>query len=328
MPPKRKTGASSKAKGKRKAEEIEPEVVEAPQEVKAPSPVPEPAPIPVETGSTPKDRIPSPPPRESSPSDGEKAGASDGMDIDAGAGVAASETPEEAAGPSMTMEDRQAKMLQLRAKMRSTLQANRKDLVEESAKAKVTARDLARQEKQRKLAETLRDRIDAEEKGEDVDRKKNWEYTIEENEEWEKRQARKKRRSNFEFNDYEDAARRRYKKDVDMLKPDLEAYQKQKEATAGSSSQALAAHQDLYRDANSLVYADHKPSEEAIDRVASKLNADIDRRRNFSKTRVNEKEGDVTYINEANRVFNKKIERYYNKYTAEIRANFERGTAL
>lgn len=64
----------------------------------------------------------------------------------------------------------------------------------------MTARDLARQEKQRKLAETLRDRIDSEEKGEDVDRKKNWEYTIEENEEWEKRQARKKRRSNFEFN--------------------------------------------------------------------------------------------------------------------------------
>lgn len=121
MPPKRKTGASSKAKGKRKAEEIEPEVAEVPQVVKAPSPVPEPAPIPVETGSTPKDRVPTPPPRDSSPSDGEKAGASDGMDIDAGAGAAASETPEEAAGPSMTMEDRQAKMQQLRAKMVSKI---------------------------------------------------------------------------------------------------------------------------------------------------------------------------------------------------------------
>ncbi|KAG9046535.1 hypothetical protein FS837_004234 [Tulasnella sp. UAMH 9824] len=324
MPAKRKAGTSSKAKGKRKADEVEQEAVEVPQEAKAPSPVPEPTPIPVETGPSPQDRIPTPPPRESPSSDA----ASGGMDVDTAPDTGGSATPAEAAGPSMTMEDRQAKMQQLRAKMRSTLQANRKDLVEESAKAKVTARDVARQEKQRKLAETLRQRLDAEERGEDVDRKKNWEYTIEENDEWEKRQARKKRRSNFEFNDYEDAARRRYKKDVDLLKPDLEAYQKQKEAAAGSSSQALAAHQDLYRDANSLVYADHKPTEDAIDRVASKLNADIDRRRNFSKTRVNEKEGDVTYINEANRVFNKKIERYYNKYTAEIRANFERGTAL
>lgn len=40
---------------------------------------------------------------------------------------------------------------------------------------------------------------------------------------------------------------------------------------SGSALQA-AASEDLYRDANSLVYADNKPSEEAIDRVVSKLN--------------------------------------------------------
>ena len=63
--------------------------------------------------------------------------------------------------------------------------------------------------------------------------------------------------------------------------------------------------------------------------------------------------GDVTYINDANKVFNRKINRYFDKYTTEsvplsqqsscsmpltrsarplcprrIRANFERGTAL
>ena len=41
--------------------------------------------------------------------------------------------------------------------------------------------------------------LDAEERGEDVERQKNWEYTIEENEEWEKKLARKKRRADFEF---------------------------------------------------------------------------------------------------------------------------------
>lgn len=119
------------------------------------------------------------------------------------------------------MEERQAKLEQLRLKMvsmplvhpfkpvyshsshnlqRSSLQANRKDLVEENSKAKTSARDIARYEKQRKLAEVLREKVEAEDMGEDVDRKKNWEYSIEENDEWEKRQARKKRRSNFEFN--------------------------------------------------------------------------------------------------------------------------------
>ena len=45
----------------------------------------------------------------------------------------------------------------------------------------------------------LRSRADAEERGEDVDRQKNWEWTIEEDEEWEKKLARKARRADFEF---------------------------------------------------------------------------------------------------------------------------------
>lgn len=35
-----------------------------------------------------------------------------------------------------------------------------------------------------------------------------------------------------------------------------------------------------------------------------------------------------TYINERNMRFNNKMARAYDKYTAEIRANFERGTAI
>ena len=37
---------------------------------------------------------------------------------------------------------------------------------------------------------------------------------------------------------------------------------------------------------------------------------------------------DVLSINERNKVFNKKIKRTFDKYTAEIRQNLERGTAL
>lgn len=72
-------------------------------------------------------------------------------------------------------------------------------MIEEASKAKTAARDLVRLEKQRRLAETLRLRADAEERGEDVERQKNWEWTIEENEEWEKKLARKARRADFEF---------------------------------------------------------------------------------------------------------------------------------
>ncbi len=72
-------------------------------------------------------------------------------------------------------------------------------MIEESAKAKLNARELARLERQRKLAETLRSKADAEERGEDVERLKNWEWTVEDNDNWEKKQARKRRRADFEF---------------------------------------------------------------------------------------------------------------------------------
>ncbi|KAI6143224.1 SYF2 splicing factor-domain-containing protein [Pisolithus tinctorius] len=261
----------------------------------------------------------------------------------------------------VTVEDRKAKLDELRAKMRTSTKANRQSLIKESARAKVTARDMARIERQKKLAETLRTQAEAEERGEDVERSKNWEWTIEENEKWEKKLARKARRADYEFHDDVHAAHRRYKKDLDFIKPDMEAYNKQKDQAlglaagtllgsgsstpSGSSSSALTvfdpsgaqmvptveqrmAVDAFYRDANTLLYADNKPSEEAIDRLISKLNRDVDKKAKFSRKRHNEDEGDITYINERNRVFNKKIARYYDKYTAEIRASFERGTAL
>ena len=77
------------------------------------------------------------------------------------------------------------------------------------------------------------------------------------------------------------------------------------------------------------------------------MSPSVDKKRKFSRKRANEDEGDITYINERNRVFNKKvgrpppprfgrlvsplliqIARFYDKYTTEIRASFERGTAL
>jgi pre-mRNA-splicing factor SYF2 len=202
----------------------------------------------------------------------------------------------------------------------------------------MTARDNARLERQRKLAEVLRTQAEAEDRGEDVERQKNWEWTIEENDNWEKKKARKARRADYEFHgrglchslhddihlscvDDVHAARRRYKKDLDLIKPDLVAYNRQKEAVLGlapgslsksgsstPSSSALTtfdpsggqasvaepficivclmiymsqvvpspeqrmAAESFYRDANTLLYADNKPTEDAIDRVVGKIN--------------------------------------------------------
>ena len=51
-------------------------------------------------------------------------------------------------------------------------------------------------------------------------------------------------------------------------------------------------------------------------------------RADFSRRRAFRDSKDIDYINDRNAHFNKKIERAFGKYTAETKANLERGTAL
>jgi pre-mRNA-splicing factor SYF2 len=102
-------------------------------------------------------------------------------------------------------------------------------------------------------------------------------------------------------------AHKLYNKNTHQLKPDLVAYNRQKELALGlapgtivpvdaksvegssvvtsvnatgsrrkiiQSSKALSAMEDLYRDANTLSYGDNKASDDAIDRVVGKINAE------------------------------------------------------
>ncbi|KAK1927819.1 SYF2 splicing factor-domain-containing protein [Papiliotrema laurentii] len=246
----------------------------------------------------------------------------------------------------MSMSERLAKMKDLRSRMNQSAVENRKDLIADHQKSKVTAKELQRLEKQKKLAQTLRLKAEAEENGEDMERKKAWEWSIEQNERWEAKQAESAIRSDTHFHDADHEAHKRYEKNIRTTKADLLAYERQKEAAMGlapgtlvpvnatnesliasgsSSRKGLTASEDLYRGADTLSYGDSKPSEDAIDRVVGKINKDIGKTKRKKKDDSDEV---VTYINERNKVFNKKIARYFDKYTKEIRANFERGTAL
>lgn len=58
---------------------------------------------------------------------------------------------------------------------------------------------MAKLERKRKQAEAMGEKQEARETGEDLERKRAWEYTIEDNEKWDKKQARKGRRGDFSF---------------------------------------------------------------------------------------------------------------------------------
>lgn len=53
-----------------------------------------------------------------------------------------------------------------------------------------------------------------------------------------------------------------------------------------------------------------------------------EKNRNYRRRRMFDPEEEVDYINERNRDFNKKLRRHYGKYSEEVKANLERGSAL
>ncbi|KAL1791927.1 hypothetical protein ACET3X_009678 [Alternaria dauci] len=182
----------------------------------------------------------------------------------------------------------------------------------------------------------------------DFERKRNWDYTVEESESWDKRLKKKaKNREGVAFADYRNEANKVYKRQIgQMSKVDMEAYaeEKAKKLQAQVSSGLL---QLVETDAGEIYTVDsqgrintpvdeayshdHKPSKEAVDRLVEDLEKGERARlkaRAARGIRDEQDVGDVTYINQKNKQFNDKLSRFYNRYTSEIRDSFERGTAI
>lgn len=64
------------------------------------------------------------------------------------------------------------------------------------------------------------------------------------------------------------------------------------------------------------------------ERLSAYIEEHQERRKKFSRRRMDIEASDVDYINDKNESFNKKIKRAFDKYTVEIRQNLERGTAI
>lgn len=78
--------------------------------------------------------------------------------------------------------------------------------------------------------------------------------------------------------------------------------------------------------------SDPRKATEVSDERKHLLNADIEQqqesRKKYSRRRAFYEDQDVNYINDRNMNFNKKLQRFFSKEAAEIKANLERGTAL
>ncbi|PKI82552.1 hypothetical protein MVES_003387 [Malassezia vespertilionis] len=226
---------------------------------------------------------------------------------------------------------RAERLNKLRNKMSESASANRSDVVAEQStrREKAQKRSTAYARKLAKAERVLEER-DMQEAGEDVERNRAMQYSIEENEVWEKKLAGKEERRDKGALDFQDLAERAYQRQIKLLKPDIQAYAKEEEAEHERPAASFVTQRDLVPASEAQVpaavatYGKHAPDMAAVDRLVSHLNHEQDQIRRRSRRRDDDTDTNVTYINEKNKHFNKKIKRYFDEYTQEIRDNLER----
>ncbi|KAI1393488.1 SYF2 splicing factor [Hypoxylon trugodes] len=255
-------------------------------------------------------------------------------------------TKPEVAAAETAAKDRMARFRALQARAKTSSDQNLAEATKESQRLATDPTALASLNRRRDIATHKLLKAETEEAGDDFERKRAWDWTAEESERWDKRLKKKAaHRDNNAFQDYRQESNKVYKRQLRDLAPDLERYEKDKmaaiERAAASGGldiietedgELIAVDKDgsFYSTADSTAFAENKPDKAAVDRLVGDLQKAEESRLRKRRERMaqNGDEGDVTYINEKNKQFNQKLARFYNKYTAEIRDSFERGTMI
>uniref|UniRef100_A0A4X2K3G1 Pre-mRNA-splicing factor SYF2 n=1 Tax=Vombatus ursinus TaxID=29139 RepID=A0A4X2K3G1_VOMUR len=213
-------------------------------------------------------------------------------------------------------EERLRKFRELHMKRNEARKLNHQEVVEEDKRLKLPANWEAKKARLEWELQVEEKKKECAARGEDYERVKLLEISAEDAERWERKKKRKN--PDLGFSDYAAAQLRQYHRLTKQIKPDMETYEKLREKHG----------EEFYPTSNSLLHGTHVPSTEEIDRMVIDLEKQIEKREKYSRRRPYNDDSDIDYINERNAKFNKKAERFYGKYTAEIKQNLERGTAV
>lgn len=242
--------------------------------------------------------------------------------------------------------ERMARFRALQARAKTSSDQNLKAATAESRREASDPSQLTALHRRHAIASHKILKADVEESGGDFERKRAWDWTAEESERWDKRVKKKEAaRDNNAFQDYRHEAEKIYKRQLKNMPPDMERYAKDKMAAIDKAAAAgtldIVETEDgeliavdragtFYSTTDSTDFAKNKPDKEAIDRLVNDMKKaeDVAAKKRKARMAKNGEDDDVTYINDKNKQFNQKLARFYNKYTAEIRESFERGTMI
>ncbi|XP_028844515.1 pre-mRNA-splicing factor syf2 [Denticeps clupeoides] len=229
--------------------------------------------------------------------------------------LATQEEPAESAA-SQKREERLRRFRELHFKRNEAHMRNRQEVVEEDKRMKLPASWEAKKARLEYELMVEEKKKECAARGEDYHRVKLLDISAEDAERWERK--KKKKNPDPGFSGYAEAQLRQYQRLTRQIKPDMDNYERQREECG----------EDFHPTPNSLIHGTHVPSTDAVDRMVEDLEKQIDKRSKYSRRRAYNDDADIDYINERNAKFNKKAERFYGKYTAEIKQNLERGTAV
>ena len=252
-------------------------------------------------------------------------------------------------------DDRAARFAALRARNATSRKANHTETLAETRRSAIDPSQLNSLSRKKDIAEHKLLKATLEEGGEDFERKRAWDWTIEESERWDERLALKKARKDANaFAGFAEEAGKVYDRQIAGLEKGeeaigrKEAYQREKaelieravrggglEIVETEAGELIAVDRDgtyfsTAAAADSGSFA-NTPDKAAVDRLVADIRKAEEvrlkkRRERGGNDGING--GDVTFINEKNKQFNMKLARFYDKYTREIRESFERGTAM
>lgn len=239
----------------------------------------------------------------------------------------------------------------IQARAKQSKKDNRKETQNEKSRASTDQSQLTSLNRKRDVAQHKLLKADTEAAGEDFERKRAWDWTIEEAERWDERMAQKEAmRQGVAFQDYTQEANKVYERQLKQMnrvggEDARERYERSKQEAIDKAIKAggldivetetgelIAVDRDgsFYSTADAMGFNTAKPNTEAIDRLVGDIQKSEDIRQKKRKQRglEDEGDGDVSYINEKNKQFNQKLGRFYDKYTKDIKKSFERGTAI
>jgi pre-mRNA-splicing factor SYF2 len=251
--------------------------------------------------------------------------------------------------------DRAARFAALKSRATAAARSNLAEAKAEASRSSVDPNLLASLSRKSAVASHNLLKADTEASGGSgaFERKRAWDYTIEESEKWDERVERKRAaRENNVFQDFRAEAGKIYERQVrELEKAELkdggknrEEYERQKadlvqqaarsgglEIVETEKGELVAIDRDgtFYATVDNTGFVESKPKRENVDRLVKDLQKAEEVRLKKRKERGRgDEEGDVTYINDKNKQFNLRLARAYDKYTKDVRESFERGTAI